>query len=321
MNSVRICWSRRSSETSSMTSQAPPDDDRLRPDEQPPAVGLGAPDLACRRALVHRRLCDCLDLDVEEGLDQGPTDERAGWAAKERVRRRCWRPRSGAVGRPKPRPGRAPRSGGRDRGVGGQVRLERVVLRAERGDGVDRVGAGRYPGDARTLDDRPDAYGSPRPGRAPATARLRPAMLPQREHRTGTIRLVPTRWSAGRGTLDCGAARSSARKRGRHGRGERGEDRRRERVTKDQEVREPGGRPARPVRAAASVGRGWPRRHHARRGPMRRAAPHRHRAKCRAATDRRRADPRAPCPASALTPTRPDREPGDKRPDASPFGP
>jgi NAD(P)-dependent dehydrogenase (short-subunit alcohol dehydrogenase family) len=48
-------------------------------------VGPGDRDLAGRRARVKRRLTDRLDVGVEEGLDQGPPQERARWLVEQRM--------------------------------------------------------------------------------------------------------------------------------------------------------------------------------------------------------------------------------------------
>ena len=91
MNSVRICWSRRSSETSSRTSQAPPDGLRRARSGQPRSVGAAEADLADRRPGGERRSRERLDAGVEERLDEGPPHERRRLTVKERMRGRVGR--------------------------------------------------------------------------------------------------------------------------------------------------------------------------------------------------------------------------------------
>ena len=87
MNSARICWRRRSSETSSITIHRPPLGARRA---RSTSFGPSAPatrDLAGRRPDLEGRVGDGLDLGVEEGLDERPAEERPGrrpssaWAA------------------------------------------------------------------------------------------------------------------------------------------------------------------------------------------------------------------------------------------------
>ena len=89
MNSARMRWRRRSSATSSRTSQTPRiGDRRARTTRVVPVVPghVGERHLAARPARLARAARDRLDPVVAEGLDRGPPEHRARLAPQEDVR-------------------------------------------------------------------------------------------------------------------------------------------------------------------------------------------------------------------------------------------
>ncbi len=85
MNSARICWSRRSSVTSSMTSHRPAGRDASGAEDEARPVPAGDGDLLGRRADLERRARQVLGVDGDERTDQAAAGQRAGRDAEERV--------------------------------------------------------------------------------------------------------------------------------------------------------------------------------------------------------------------------------------------
>ena len=252
MNSVRICWRRRSSETSSRTSQAPPDDDRRARTSEPRPIGSGT--RRSRRSpnrwssAVAR---DGLDLDVQERLDQRSGRPASPAAARGARGPRRWRRRSAGPVDRRRRPGRATRSAGRGRG------------------GSAASSASSRPFCARSADDRarPDRAGCRRSGDGPdAAAPVVAARTPasedggqreqQRRSRRSHASMARASHSDARASAASGAASGggpavpggrAARGRGRHGAVKRVERGRREGMPQDEQVRQPRGGPPGPA--------------------------------------------------------------------------
>ena len=85
MNSARIRWSRRSSDTSSITSQTPRLGDRRARTTSVGPSSRAEGQLAARLPALPGRPGDRLDGRVDEGLDRAPPDERPGRPPEELV--------------------------------------------------------------------------------------------------------------------------------------------------------------------------------------------------------------------------------------------
>ena len=165
MNSARIRWRRRSSATSSSTSQTPRIGERRARTTSVGAVRrpVGERDLAARPARLARLARDRLDPMVAERLDRGPPEHRAGLAAEEHV----------------------------GRGVGDLD--PQVVAQPDDPDAdeVGEVGAGRAaaaPGRTRRPRRAGGACAADRSGRRPVGASARPRRIDQRPDRVRLAR-------------------------------------------------------------------------------------------------------------------------------------
>ena len=298
MNSARICWSRRSSETSSRTSQAPPDEARRArtssrrpsasvPPSSPPAVPCSIAARAIASACTSRKA----SISVRP---MSPPDERArnAWAAplaatirspgidrQDALGKRC---RSAARGRAGPRRGRlrAARSGSR------RAATARTGSLSAAAPAISRTRAAiRRPRTATATAARltsraiPTSHGSI--GRAWHSGRR-----PDRAH--GRARAADQR--PGRRTR--GAGSSAGTRRGRHGAVSAVEGRRREGVAEHQEVRDPGRGSPGAGEDCGDPGRHLPRPlpRHGPRAPTRRAGPRRRPGRCPAARAARPVD-------------------------------